>query len=579
MTEMTATAPQFECWLDAFFADYYRHRPVNATFIGRHDYDHLLPDRSATGMAAMRDGMNDLLARLEGLPDEVLSSAQQIDRQLAAGFLRIQCWELDSMHFERGNPAFYSGEAAFGLLSLLLTDFAPLEERVLALVARMHALPTLLMQGKENVRSAPVAWTERALQECTGMRAFLTKGVAALVGSSEFQRAGLDPAALQTAATVALGGVATFQDYLADELIHQPREEVACGADALALLIREGHCLAQSDEEILAHAEAERAKAESQLIAHASDFGAATWQEALAQLADLHPAATDYYTRFTELWQQSRDWAADQALLTWPDFPIRYVPRPEWARDAAPYLYFLFYRAPAAQARPAVHDYLLAPIEGLSPAAQEALLRNTNDSVIKLNHVVHHGGLGHHVQNWHAYRAESRIGRVAAIDTAARIAMFCGGTMAEGWSCYATRLMSESGFLTDLEAYGEYQGRMRMCARAVVDIRLHRGDFTLAEAAAYYVENAGMSAAAAQSEAVKNSMFPGAALMYLMGIDTIVQLRTELQQMQGEAFELAAFHDQFLRYGSIPVTLIRAAMLEIERRNREKSSQPCGQSI
>ena len=31
---------QFSLWLDRFLHSYYRHRPVNATFIGVHDYDH-----------------------------------------------------------------------------------------------------------------------------------------------------------------------------------------------------------------------------------------------------------------------------------------------------------------------------------------------------------------------------------------------------------------------------------------------------------------------------------------------------------------------------------------------------------
>ncbi len=558
----TQTAPAFNRWIDGFFAEYYRQRPVNATFIGVHDYDDRWPDCSAAGLAAKVAGMQALLEELAALPEEPLTTAQEIDRKLAAGFLRIQLWETDSAHFERGNPAFYTGEAAFGLLGLLLTDFAPLADRVAALVARLETLPTFLAQGQANVRSAPAAWTERALHECTGIRRFLTEGIAALIGEDAFAQAGIDAIVLHRAAATALNGVESFSRYLADELAEQTHDNVACGAAVLDLLISEGHFLPQSADEILAYAEAERTKAEAYLVEHAPDFGVATWPEALAKLADLHPTADDYYARFTELWQASRAFVAEQQLLTWPDFPIQYVPRPVWARAAAPYLYFLFYRAPAMQQRPPIHNYLLVPIEDLSAAEQAAFLRGTNDSVIKLNHVVHHGGIGHHVQNWHTARAESRIGRMAAVDTASRIAMFCGGTMAEGWSCYTTQLMGEAGFLTELEVYGEAQSRMRMCARAIVDVRLHRGEFTLAEAATYYVNNAGMPLAAAQGEAVKNSMFPGAALMYLMGTDTVVQLREALRARQGEAFDLGAFHDTFLSYGSIPVTLIREAMLK-----------------
>ena len=39
-------------WLDQFFASYYRHRPVSATFIGVHEHDDRLPDYSASGIAS-----------------------------------------------------------------------------------------------------------------------------------------------------------------------------------------------------------------------------------------------------------------------------------------------------------------------------------------------------------------------------------------------------------------------------------------------------------------------------------------------------------------------------------------------
>ena len=111
-----------------------------------------------------------------------------------------------------------------------------------------------------------------------------------------------------------------------------------------------------------------------------------------------------------------------------------------------------------------------------------------------------------------------------------------------------------------MEQYAEYQSRMRMAARAVVDVRLHKGNYTLQEAAAYYEKHAGMSTESAFGEAVKNSMFPGGALMYLMGTDLIHKLRKEMKERQGSDFSLRSFHDNFLSYGSIPVPLIYAEM-------------------
>jgi uncharacterized protein (DUF885 family) len=185
-----------------------------------------------------------------------------------------------------------------------------------------------------------------------------------------------------------------------------------------------------------------------------------------------------------------------------------------------------------------------------------------DDSTIKLNHVVHHGSLGHHVQNWFAARAASQIGRIAAVDCAARIAMLCGGTMAEGWANYATDLVEDAGFLTRDERRGQHRARLRMAARAVVDIRLHQCRMSLGEAVRFYVERVGMSVAAAESEAVKNSLFPGAACMYLAGWDGLWRLRREVEATQGSAFSLRAFHDQVLSFGSVPVSLIARAITQ-----------------
>ena len=144
--------------------------------------------------------------------------------------------------------------------------------------------------------------------------------------------------------------------------------------------------------------------------------------------------------------------------------------------------------------------------------------------------------------------------------------------MAEGWACYATDLMSEAGGLSALEIYAEHQTRTRMCARAIVDIRLHHGRFPFAQAVDFYVLNASMDRDSAIYETTRNSMYPGSAVIYLTGCDAIHDLRSTLRTLQGSRFSLRDFHDQFLSYGSIPVALIARAMLEEEDRVTEQQA-------
>ena len=205
----------------------------------------------------------------------------------------------------------------------------------------------------------------------------------------------------------------------------------------------------------------------------------------------------------------------------------------------------------------------------MPPDEQRRRLRAINASVIKLNHVVHHGAIGHHVQNYYAYLGDSEIGRVAAVDCASRIGMFGGGSMAEGWACYATDLMEDAGFLTPDESIAQQHTRARLLARAVVDISLHERSMTFDEAVALYRDRIGLAPDAARAEACKNSMFPGSAIMYWLGTAGLHRLRRARERVEGSSFSLRRFHDNVLGYGSIPVPLIAGLMDSGSRRRVE----------
>jgi uncharacterized protein (DUF885 family) len=116
--------------------------------------------------------------------------------------------------------------------------------------------------------------------------------------------------------------------------------------------------------------------------------------------------------------------------------------------------------------------------------------------------------------------------------------------------------MDELGFLTAFESGDEERARARAAARAVADVELHTGRMSFEEAVTFYRHHTGMAEAAARSEATKNSLFPGAALIYFVGSRLIRELRREHEKRLG----LRGFHDRLLSHGSIPVALIAQAM-------------------
>lgn len=559
--------------LEQFFSHYYKRRPVNATFTGVHEYDAALPDWSESGLVTLEAEMHMLSSQLHRLltlekslhPDPEAHARRLrdepvlLDAALAHDFLAIQITEHASRHGPRGNPALWSGEAVFSVVSLMIRDSSPIADRAAAAIARMTAIPRFLHDAEVVLARTPFpdAWREKALRDCAGADRLFDEGVKAwareLVDDAPLRKA------LLHAATAALIAFANFGAWLrarpvcADGMI-------SCGTAKYDLLLLRGHHCLRSRSELLAEARGAFAAEKSKLAALAAAV-AGSWENAQAQMADDHPTADNYLNAFQETWGRCRARAVEADVVTWPDWPIRYVPFPAATRDAAPYLYYLFYRAPAPLDPYTVYDYVVPPLPD-DPIAHEKHLRAWNQSVITLNHVVHHGAIGHHVQNWHAYhRAPSRIGKIAAVDCANRVGMFCAGTMAEGWACYATELMEELEFLTPLERVSEQHSRMRFLARAIVDIELHQGTMTVDECVAFYRDEVGMSVDVARAETTKNGMFPCTAIMYWLGTQSILDLRRDMQAKLGPAFSLKNFHDTLLGYGSIPVPLIARMML------------------
>jgi hypothetical protein len=551
--------------LDRFFAHYYRRRPVSATFTGVHDFDARLPDWSPAGLQTLDDEMETLHTALRVAhpqpfsPGAYIDDPELLDAELARAFLEIQRAENASAHGVRGNPALWTSEAVMSIVVLMARNFAPVTDRLAVATARLDAIPDFLDCAYATLgdRPIPSAWATRALRECEGASILFGRGVSTWIEAAPNVSARVP--ALRAAAERASTAFAKFADWLSERPL-APHALMACGTTLVDLLLTRGHQTTRSRGKLLRDAREKFADARVRLDRMAREL-TGSWDGAQEQFAADHPPAREFLETFGRTWDACRDTTLAHELVTWPDWPLRYTWIPSCTREAAPYLYYLYYRSPAPFDAYDVYDYVVPSLPS-SPGAADLHLRAWNNTVIKLNHVVHHGAIGHHVQNWHAYhRAPSRIGKIAAVDCASRIGMFGGGTMAEGWACYVGELMEEVGFLTPLERLSQQQSRVRFLARAIVDIELHQATMTFDDAVGFYTDQVGLTADAARAETVKNSMFPCTALMYWLGTETILELRDAVRAKRGAAFSMREFHDELLGHGSIPVPLIARMMV------------------
>ena len=551
----------FDAWFERFLEDYLRRRPVNATFLGARHYDAELPNFSLEADADLIAHARDQIAALDAIPFEGLTEIQVFDRALARAFLEIQLWETGSPFFQAGNPAHHTSEAVFSVISLFRRAAEPLDERVDAAIQRMRKLPDFLATARSRMTKAPLVWTERAIRESAAGMAYFGEGLR-LLGEEQ----GIDRPEFLRQAERAAQACDEHKTWLSAELYERRIRFRPAGTEVFDFSLNRGHFLpAEQTTEWwfdYAHAELIETTQELRELANAIDWKRSARQQ-LNDLADQHPQAADYYGAFGSAWRRRRQQAIDAELVSWPEVEVEFRPIPRSDRRAAEGLRYPLYRCPPPFGDPRDDRMFVPPCDPeMSPDAQHAVLRRINSTHIELDFAVRDAGLGRHVQSQHAIRSGSRVGQIAGVEGASRVAMNCGGALAGGWPCYALELMEEIGALTPEQRLAEAQHRVRIAARAVADTAIHSGEFSIERAARFLRDEAAMPASAALEEAVSISMFPTTRLLPLVGVAAIDELRRQIEDREGASFSLQSFHDRLLSYGAIPVTLIAASMLE-----------------
>jgi uncharacterized protein (DUF885 family) len=135
------------------------------------------------------------------------------------------------------------------------------------------------------------------------------------------------------------------------------------------------------------------------------------------------------------------------------------------------------------------------------------------------------------------------------------------GAYGEGWALYCESLGKELGVYTDPYQYmGALGDEIHRAIRLVVDVAMHTGKMTREEAIRYMMDNEAIDEDGATAEIERYMAIPAQALSYKIGALKIRELRDRYQQELGSKFSLAAFHDEFLKDGCMPLEIVEKKM-------------------
>ena len=127
----------------------------------------------------------------------------------------------------------------------------------------------------------------------------------------------------------------------------------------------------------------------------------------------------------------------------------------------------------------------------------------------------------------------------------------------EGWGLYSEYLGLEAGFYqSPYSDFGRLTYEMWRACRLVVDTGMHAKGWSRDKAMSFLADNTALSLHNVQTEIDRYISWPGQALSYKMGELTIKKLRKMAERELGEGFDLREFHDQVLKNGSMPLSML-----------------------
>jgi len=182
----------------------------------------------------------------------------------------------------------------------------------------------------------------------------------------------------------------------------------------------------------------------------------------------------------------------------------------------------------------------------------------------------HEGFPGHHLQ----------IGLVACYSDLLtrfhRKVVWTSGS-GEGWALYAEQLMKDLGYLEKPDyVMGLLASQMFRACRIAVDIGFHLGlpipadttgvdlgeRWTFESATKLMRERAFLPAPNADSEVTRYLGWPGQAISYKVGEQTILDLRRAVERREGASFDLKSFHRRVLEAGAVGLDLLKDVVLD-----------------
>jgi uncharacterized protein (DUF885 family) len=539
----------FQEYLDAWFLD----EPLAATRLGDHRFDDRLEDLSAESRATWVERDRRFLAMLpERIDYDALSRDGQIDFGIFRHHLEYSLWL--SEHFQpfEDDPRTYVGYTTEGVYLLLTQSTLPEAENLANAIERIEAVPRIVETAKQTLTEAPRVKVETAILQTRGAIGFYTDDVFLLANRPRGE------GELAEVAADAAGALQNYLEFLTEELLPNADDNWRIGPDLFAEKVARELNSGLTASEVLAEAmaEAERVEQEMAVIARQlwwdmfpgipvppddPDGRRTLIGEVLAQIGQEHGSPETLVSDAKATVASIKTFINDRGILELPE-PDRceLIEMPEFMRGNS-----VAYLNPAPPLDPGGRsEYAISPPpDEWDEDRVSSFLREYNARMLQIL-TIHEAYPGHYVQLEYSNRCPSSIRRVLS-----------SGTFAEGWAVYTERMMLDEGFgLGDLKLrMQQLKFYLRAVVNAILDHEMHAHSMTDDEAMSLLMDRAFQTEGEAAGKVIRSKQSSAQLSTYFVGRVAFHRLRQAIQREQGDAFDLARFHEAVLSHGTLPV--------------------------
>lgn len=195
--------------------------------------------------------------------------------------------------------------------------------------------------------------------------------------------------------------------------------------------------------------------------------------------------------------------------------------------------------------------YNVGTLENYTDLEAESYLREYNSYILQILNI-HEAIPGHYAQLVYSNQAPSLVKSI-----------FGNGAMIEGWAVYTERMMLEEGYANNAPEMWlmYYKWNLRTVCNTILDYSIHVNGMTEQEGLNLLVNEAFQQEAEAKGKWKRATLSQVQLCSYFTGFSEIMDLREELNAKKGASFDLKAFHEEFLSFGSAPIKYVRELML------------------